>query len=64
MARENNSQIILAYCPLSELFGYATDLRSLSQGRASYTMQFDSFSQIPEKKQQEIIDKIMGRIYF
>ena len=44
--QRGNSQVIGAQVPLSEMFGYATDLRSRTQGRATYTMQFDSYQQI------------------
>ena len=54
-------QVVDAEVPLSELFGYATDIRSLSQGRASFTMKFDSYSSVPKKIQDEIMKK-MGRI--
>jgi elongation factor G len=42
--------VILAFVPLREMFGYSTDLRSLSQGRGSFTMQFYQFDRLPEKK--------------
>ncbi len=45
---EGSAQIIRSQVPLSEMFGYATDLRSKSQGRANYTMQFDHYEQVPE----------------
>ena len=48
MEQRGNSQVIRAQVPLSEMFGYATDLRSRTQGRATYTMQFDSYQQMPE----------------
>ena len=48
MEQRGNSQVINAQVPLSEMFGYATDLRSRTQGRATYTMQFDSYQQMPE----------------
>lgn len=54
-------QVVEAEVPLAELFGYATDIRSLSQGRASFTMKFDSYSSVPKKIQDEILKK-MGRI--
>ncbi len=50
-------QVIKAFCPLSELFGYATALRSLSQGRASYTMQFSHYDSVPQKIAEEVIEK-------
>jgi elongation factor G len=55
------AQIIRALVPLAEMFGYATDLRSLTQGRANYTMQFDSFVEVPKNIQQEIIARVTGR---
>ncbi|HUX07666.1 MAG TPA: elongation factor G [Acidobacteriota bacterium] len=55
------AQIIRAQVPLAEMFGYATDMRSLTQGRANYTMQFDSFVEVPKNIQQEIIARVTGR---
>ena len=55
-----NTVTITAQVPLSEMFGYATDLRSGTQGRASYTMQFDSYKQVPRNIQEEIISKAGG----
>ena len=52
----NGSQIIHAEIPLSEMFGYATDLRSRTQGRGNYTMQFDHYAEVP----RNIADKIIG----
>ena len=49
-----------AQVPLAEMFGYATDLRSRTQGRATYTMQFDSYQQVPESIAQEIIARVRG----
>ena len=54
------SQVINAKVPLAEMFGYATDLRSRTQGRATYTMQFDSYQQVPESIAQEIIARVRG----
>ena len=51
---------ISAKVPLAEMFGYATDLRSGTQGRASYTMQFDSYAPVPKHVQEEIISKAGG----
>ena len=58
-ARGQN-QVIMAQVPLSEMFGYATDLRSRTQGRATYTMQFDSYQQTPASVQEEIVARIRG----
>ena len=44
----------------AEMFGYATDLRSRTQGRATYTMQFDSYQQVPESIAEEIIKRVRG----
>ncbi len=58
---KGGTQVILAEAPLAELFGYATDLRSMSQGRASFTMTFSEYQAIPTKIQDEILRK-MGRL--
>jgi len=60
MEQMGNSQIIRAQVPLSEMFGYATDLRSRTQGRATYTMQFDSYQQMPSNVQEEIVTRVRG----
>jgi elongation factor G len=51
-----NGQLIKASVPLSEMFGYATDLRSMTQGRAEFTMQFDRYEEVPQSVAGEIID--------
>jgi elongation factor G len=55
-----NSQVVRAQVPLAEMFGYATDLRSRTQGRATYTMQFHSYSQVPESISREIVARVRG----
>ncbi|ANE22955.1 elongation factor G [Denitrobacterium detoxificans] len=60
MGDRGNAKVINAKVPLSEMFGYATDLRSGTQGRASYTMQFDSYDQVPKNVAEEIISKAGG----
>ena len=60
MEQRGNSQVISAQVPLSEMFGYATDLRSRTQGRATYTMQFDSYQQMPSSVQEEIVTRVRG----
>ena len=57
MGQRNDAQVINAEVPLSEMFGYSTDLRSLSQGRAIYTMQFSSYEPVPEEIAAEIMDE-------
>ena len=60
MEARGQNQVIMARVPLSEMFGYATDLRSRTQGRATYTMQFDSYQQTPASVQEEIVARIRG----
>ncbi len=52
-----NMKVIDAKVPLSEMFGYATDIRSLTQGRGAFTMEFDHYSEVPENITEEIIKK-------
>ena len=49
-----NANVITAFVPLANMFGYVNTLRSMSQGRASYTMQFDHYEQVPNQVAQEI----------
>jgi len=49
-------KIVRAEVPLSEMFGYATDVRSMSQGRAAYTMEFSHYSIVPNNVAQEVIE--------
>jgi elongation factor G len=60
MEQRGSAQVVRAQVPLAEMFGYATDLRSRTQGRATYTMQFDSYQQVPESIGQEIIARVRG----
>ena len=60
MEARGNAQVISCKVPLSEMFGYATDLRSLSQGRANYTMQFASYEQAPKNVSEEVVAKAAG----
>ena len=60
MEQRGSSQVVRAEVPLSEMFGYATDLRSRTQGRAVYTMQFDSYQQAPQSIQEEIVARVRG----
>jgi len=60
MSNRANARIIRAEVPLAEMFGYATDLRSMSQGRATYTMQFKKYSEVPKQVGEEIIAKHTG----
>jgi elongation factor G len=58
--RGKNTQIITAEVPLATMFGYATDLRSKTQGRATYTMQFSHYEPVPTSVQEEIVARITG----
>jgi elongation factor G len=60
MEAVGNAQTVRAQVPLSEMFGYSTDLRSRTQGRATYTMQFDSYQQMPSNVQEEIVTRLRG----
>ena len=60
MEQRSNAHVVRAQVPLAEMFGYATDLRSRTQGRATYTMQFDSYQQVPESIAQEITARVRG----
>ncbi|RKZ99968.1 MAG: elongation factor G, partial [Gammaproteobacteria bacterium] len=53
-------RVVKALVPLAEMFGYATDLRSRSQGRANYTMQFHSYQEVPTAAATEIVAKVRG----
>jgi elongation factor G len=60
MEARGNAQVITCKVPLSEMFGYATDLRSMSQGRANYSMQFSAYEQAPKSVETEIVAKAAG----
>ena len=60
MEERSGARVVTALVPLSEMFGYVGDLRSRTQGRASYSMQFDSYAQVPQAVATEIIAKARG----
>jgi elongation factor G len=60
MEQRGNAQVIKALVPLADMFGYATDLRSRTQGRATYTMQFHSYAEVPDGIAKEIIARATG----
>jgi elongation factor G len=60
MEQRGDAQVINAIVPLSEMFGYSTTLRSMSQGRAVYSMQFKHYEEVPKSKAEEIIAKVRG----
>jgi elongation factor G len=61
MTQRGPAQVIGASVPLSEMFGYSTTLRSLTQGRAVYSMQFSRYEEVPKSKAEEIISKVSGK---
>ena len=62
MDSKNNAQVIKAKVPLSEMFGYVTQLRSLSSGRATSTMEFSHYSPAPANIAEEVIAKVKGKV--
>jgi elongation factor G len=58
MEQRGNAQVITAYVPLAEMFGYATDVRSTTQGRATYTMQFERYDEVPSG----VAEKVVGEL--
>jgi elongation factor G len=60
MEGRGGAQVVSSHVPLSSMFGYATDLRSSTQGRATYTMTFDHYDQVPKALSEEIIAKVNG----
>ena len=61
MEARAGTQIVRARVPLSEMFGYATDLRSRTQGRATYSMHFDRYEQAPQAVSEEVVARVTGR---
>jgi elongation factor G len=60
MEPRGNAQVVNGYAPLSEMFGYATDLRSATQGRATYTMQFEKYDEVPPNIAEKIVEHRTG----
>jgi elongation factor G len=60
MEPRGNAQVVNAIAPLSEMFGYATDLRSMSQGRANYTMQFERYEEVPPNIAEKVVETRTG----
>ena len=61
MGPRAGAQVITAQVPLADMFGYATDLRSRTQGRATYSMHFDRYEQAPQNESEEVVARIQGR---
>jgi elongation factor G len=60
MDERAGARVVKALVPLSEMFGYVGDLRSRTQGRASYSMEFDSYAEVPANVSKEIVAKVRG----
>jgi elongation factor G len=60
MESRGGAQVINAHVPLANMFGYATDMRSATQGRATYSMHFDHYEQVPKAISEEIVAKVKG----
>jgi elongation factor G len=59
-ARRGKDQVVAASVPLAQMFGYATSLRSATQGRAIYSMQFSHYAEVPKSVAEELIEKSRG----
>ncbi len=62
MEPRGNAQVVDAFAPLAEMFGYATDLRSATQGRATYTMQFERYEEVPPNIAEKIVENRTGEV--
>ena len=60
MDQRGNARVIEAMVPLATMFGYVNTLRSMSQGRAQYTMQFDSYAEVPQQISEEVRHRLAG----
>ncbi len=63
MIQRQDAQVIKAFVPLSNMFGYATDMRSISQGRALFSMQFDHYAEVPKSVAEEVISAASGAVH-
>jgi elongation factor G len=61
MTQRGDAQVVSAHVPLAEMFGYSTTLRSMTQGRAVYSMEFDHYEEVPKAVAEQIISKAAGR---
>jgi elongation factor G len=58
MSQRKDAQVVNAYVPLAEMFGYATSLRSATQGRAIYSMQFHHYDPVPKSVEEQLLEKV------
>jgi elongation factor G len=61
MTQRGDAQVVAAHVPLAEMFGYSTTLRSMTQGRAVYSMEFDHYDEVPKAIAEQIISKAAGK---
>jgi elongation factor G len=61
MEKTGNTQVIHGHVPLGEMFGYATDVRSMTQGRATFTMQFSHYAEVPKSIAEAVVAKVQGK---
>jgi elongation factor G len=61
MEQRKDAHVLRANVPLSNMFGYATDLRSITQGRAVFHMEFSKYQQVPASVESEIIERVHGK---
>ena len=64
MEERQKGKLIAAECPLKEMFGYATRLRSYSQGRANYSMKFAHYEKVPKAVEEQIVSGVKRRLHF
>jgi len=62
MEQRKEAQVVSAFVPLSKMFGYVTDLRSITQGRAVFHMEFAKYQQVPSSIETEILEKLHGKV--
>ena len=62
MEQRKDAQVVSAHVPLSSMFGYVTDLRSLTQGRAVFHMEFSNYQKVPSSIESEILEKVHGKV--
>ena len=62
MEQRKEAQVVSAQVPLSNMFGYVTDLRSITQGRAVFHMEFSNYQQVPANIETEILEKVHGKV--
>ncbi len=62
MEQRKEAQVVASYVPLSNMFGYVTDLRSITQGRAVFHMEFSKYQQVPSSVETEILEKVHGKV--